>query len=41
MIIIGYIEENVLKVGRNQTCDIRIVDISVSRQHASIEMRKG
>lgn len=28
-----------LKIGRNQCCDIRLVDISVSRQHASIEMR--
>lgn len=41
LIMMNYNEECILKVGRNQTCDIRIVDISVSRQHASIETRNG
>lgn len=39
LILISYYESSLLKIGRNQTCDIRIVDISVSRQHAIIEMK--
>lgn len=39
--MISYAEDSVLKIGRNQTCDIRSDDISVSRQHASIETRNG
>ena len=37
--MIEYEESSELRIGRNNECEIRITDISISRKHGKIEMK--